>query len=618
MALDGSCDDLYGPQNYVNTVNYSDNENDFQTLKLDEALFENSSSRSRSEAQLSTAVSAGLQEKALKLDDLSNERVLEFYDLHTPKNSPRRKNRVSCSTGDLVSEPSPSLSARNVKRVLLTESPLVNQQPEQILTVTIEHTAADCTESHNIEKSDNAVVNEQTTITSTHAIDQMEVTTMPSTDTTSLQEADNISCISKDSLREATGTPDSGVVIQDDNKSAQGDSSVKPDDTSDGSVTTDSKSDTLSVHSSAQNPLTLPAIDSIENEEPTVSINHDEESMVSSNYDEEPTEIINDTVWETVADRKKRYLQTIEHSKILRKSLTESQSTDMASDSLTQADFDSRNSEEEEQSGTLSSSTPMVNLTSPEEPKTSLRDDSSSNSDMKEIQSPLVSIKLLPHDNITQTCHTNPLISDHDSSDEDCEMVQPSAVAVHRAPVKCGTQDTVQKRVSRPSLQRTLNHKQDNPSLSDDSSDEDCEMVQPIATVVYKSPVKSGSEDTVQKRVTYPPLQSTLNHKQDSLLLSDHDSSDDDCEMVQPSAVAVAPVRSGNQNTVQKRISHPPLQRTLHRKQTRASHPPFNMTLNELTINSVVQQRAKKLRHKPSLKSIVEEDTDYIHHTIIP
>ena len=600
MALDGSCDDLYTPQNYVNTMNYSDNENDFQTLKLDEALFENISSRSRSEAQLSTAVSAGLQEKAMKLDDLSNEKVLEFYDLHTPKNSPRRKNRVSCSTGDLVSEPSPSLSARNsnIRQVLHTESPLVNQQPEQILTVTIEHT--DCTENHDVEKKDSAIVYKQlqTTITGAHAIDQMEVTTMPSTDTTSLQEAD-MSCISKDSLREATGTPDSGVVMHDDIKS-QGDSSVKPDNTSDDSVTTDSKSDTLSVHSSVQNSLTPPAIDSIENTEPIVAINNDEE----------PTEIIDDiTIWETVADRKKRYLQTVKHSKIPRKSSTESQSSDMASCSLTrlQADFDCRNSDEEP-TGTLSSSKPMLNP-SPEEPKPLLKDDSSSNSDMEEMQSPLVSTKLLPCDNVTQTCHTNPLLSDYDSSDEDCEMVQPSAVAVHRAPIKSGIQDTVQKRVSRQPLQRTLNHKQNSPSLSDDdSSDEDCEMVQPSATVVYRSPVKSGGEDTVQKRVSW----------QDSPLLSDHDSSDDDCEMVQPSAVAMsrASVKTGTQ--VQKRISHPPLQRKANHKQARASHPPLKTSNHEQTINGTVQQRAKKLRHKPSLKSIVEEDGDYTHHTIIP
>ena len=455
MTMDGSCDDLYASQNYVNSMNYSENENDFQMLNLDEALFENPSSRSRSEAQLSTVVfsnTTGLQAKAKKLDDLSNEKILEFYDLQTPKNSPRRKNKVSCSTGDLASEPSPSLSAKNVRPTTKQmESPLVNQQQEEILTVSTEQTDSTV---ENIERTDGRVDNEQVnsesqlqSVDTCTTGDQMEpVTSSP--------QEDNVSCISKDSLREiSTGTPDSGVVMNEDlsNNKSQGGQSVKPDHTSDGSVVMDSKSDTLSVHSgSTDHTVTIHDTDSVANGEPAV---------VTMNP------VANDTgIWETVADRKKRYLQTVEHSKVVRKSPTgDDQPTNMVSCSFTQveADSDYGNSDDEEESTPmLFSSQPMLNLTGLEESKTSLREDSSSDSDTEEMQSPLVSTKLSPRDHTTMISYTNPLLSDHDSSDEDCEMVQPSEVVVYRSPVKNGGQDVQHHRASHPPLQRTLNHEQ--------------------------------------------------------------------------------------------------------------------------------------------------------------
>ena len=454
MTMDGSCDDLYASQNYVNTMNYSENENDFQTLKLDEALFENPSSRSRSEAQLPNLVfsnTPGLQVKAKKLEDLSSDKVLEFYDLQTPKNSPRRKNKVSCSTGDLVSESSPSLNVRPT--TTQTESPLMNQQQQEIL-VTIEQTDSTVDNAdHTIGRVDNEQVStnseNQLQPVDTCTTDQTESVTL---ETSSLQE-DNVSCVSKDNLREiSTGTPDSGVVVNEDK--SEDDQSGKSDNTSEleGSVVTDFKSDTSSVHSSTHVQhtavLNVGSTDTVANEEPAVTI----------------LPIVNNTgTWETVADRKKRYLQTVEHSIVQRKSSTEDyQPTNMASNSLTQveADSDYGNSDEEHEStAMLSSSQPLLNLTSLKEQKTLIREDSSSDSDTEEMQSPLMSTKLSPRDNTTVVSYTNPLLSDDDSSDEDCEMVQPSEVVVYRPPVKSDSQD-VHHRASHPPLQRTLNHEQ--------------------------------------------------------------------------------------------------------------------------------------------------------------
>ena len=433
-------------------MTYSENENDFQTLKLDEALFENPSSRSRSEAQLPNLVfsnNVSLQVKAKKLEDLSSDKILEFYDLHTPKNSPRRKNKVSCSTGDLVSESSPSLTAKNVRPTTTqTESPLMNQQQQEVL-VTIEQTDSTVDSvDHTVGTVDNDSEN-QSQPADACLRDQTEPATL---ETSSLQE-DNMSCASKDTLREvSTGTPDSGVVANEDlsNNNSEGDQSVKPDDTGEG---TDSKSDTSPVHSSTQHTV------KVSNAGITDSVANEEEPVVTI------IPVVDNTgTWETVADRKKRYLQTIEHSKVQRKSSTEDyQPTNMVSKSFTQveADSDYGNSDEEQESTTmLSSSQPLLNLTSLEEPKTLIREDSSGDSDMEEMQSPLVSTKLSPRDNTTVVSHTNPLLSDDDSSDEDCEMVQPSEVVVHRSPVKDGSQDVVQHRTSHPPLQRTLNHEQ--------------------------------------------------------------------------------------------------------------------------------------------------------------
>lgn len=451
MTLDGSCDDLYASQNYLHAMNYSENENDFQTLKLDETLFENPSSRSRSEAQLSNVVftnNTGLQGKAKKLSDLSNEKVLEFYDLHTPKSSPRR-NKVSCSTGDLASEPSPSLIVKDLKPApRKTESPLVNQQ-EQTVTVTIEQT--DCA-MEKVEQGDATVNNEQVTSSNEDdpadsSVEPIHVTMPPSVEIYSLQE-NNASYTSKGSQRDTlTGTPDSGIVVSEESNDTilQGNQSVKLDNTSDGSVVIDSKSDTSSIHSTTHHTVTEPKTNTAD-----LVIN------------EEPTTITSNTAtWETVADRKKRYLQA------LRKlSSEEHEARDLVSSPVTQdeaADSTYGNSDDEGSTTLLSSSQPILNLTKLEDPKPALRDDSSSDSDMEEMQAPLMSVKLSPHDIVLQTSYVNPLLSDHsddESSDEDCEMVQPSEVTVYRSLVRSGTQDAMQHRASHPPLKRTLNYEQ--------------------------------------------------------------------------------------------------------------------------------------------------------------
>ena len=424
-------------------MNYSENENDFQTLNLDETLFENPSSRSRSEAHLSNVVfsnTTGLQAKAKKLDDLSSEKVLEFYDLHTPKNSPR-KNKVSSSTGDLPTRPTPSLSDGNLKLTAKqTESPLVSQQQENTVTVTIEQT--DCI-GENIKQIDDTSGSEQTAATRdecTESTDQMEPVSI---EIPSLQ-------ISKDHLREAlTGTPDSGVVLNDHEESStatsqDSDQSFKQDNTIDSASKSDvSSSDSLPHHSTPR---------PIANTSDPPAANREQQPVVTS------YPVAKDaTSWETVADRKKRYLQIVKHSTVLRKTSTGDHPTsEMVSSSVTQAGVDS---EDEESTATLSSSQPLLNLTSLENPKPSLRDNSDSDSDSEEMQSPLASTKLSPH-TITETkCTTNPLLSDS-SDEEDCEMVQPSEVVVHRSSVKGGSQEMVQHRASHPPLQRTLNHEQ--------------------------------------------------------------------------------------------------------------------------------------------------------------
>ena len=439
--MDGSCDDLYtASQQYaVHSMNYSEKENDFQTLTLDETLFENPSSRSRSEAQLSSIVfsnTTGLQTKAMKLDDLSNEKALEYYDLemHTPKNSPR-KNKVSSSTGDLPTRPTPSLSDGNLRLAAKqTESPLVSQQQEQIITVTIEQPY--CI-TENVKQKDDTVNSEQAT-TRDECTDQKEL--IP-TEAPSLE-------VPKDNLREALDTPDSGVVLNDQEESSttasqDGDQSFQQENTFDGASISDASSNSLSHHTTPN----------VKTSDPLVNTEQDVVTL---------SPIANDaTLWETVADRKKRYLQIVEHATTLRKTSTGDHPTSKTvSSSIIQTGLDSDhgNSEDEESTTTLSSSQPLLNLTSLEEPKPSL-DDSSSDSDMEEMQPPLASTKLSPH-TVTQTkCTTNPLLSDS-SDEEDCEMVQPSEVVVHRSSVKDGTQETVQHRASHPPLQRTLNHEQ--------------------------------------------------------------------------------------------------------------------------------------------------------------
>ena len=192
----------------------------------------------------------------------------------------------------------------------------------------------------------------------------------------------------------------------------------------------------------------------------------------------------------------------------------------------------------------LSSSQPMLNLTTPEDPKPSLRDnDSSGESEMEELQPPLMSTKLIPHDTVAITSYTNPLLSD--SSDEDCEMVEPSKVIVRQPLTKITSQDTKHYMANHPSLKRMLYHEQ-NPLPSESSSDEDCEMVQPGRVVVYQPPVKKANRDAKLYRASHPPLKRTLNHEQ---------------------------------------------------------------------LTAGVAQQARKRRHKPKLKSILEEDGDPAHHT---
>lgn len=436
--MNGSCDDLYASQNYVHDMNYSENENDFQTLTLDETLFENPSSRSRSEAQISSvdfSNTTGLQAKAKKLDDLSSEKVLEYYDLHMPKNTPR-KNKVSSSTGDLPTRPSPSLSDGNLKLAAKqTEFPLVSQQQENTVTVTIEQT--DCI-AENTEQIDDTPHSEQTAARDecTGSTDHMEPIPI---ETPSLQ-------VCKDNLREGlTDTPDSGVVLNDHEESStatsqDSDQSFKQDSANDGASSSDSLPHPTTSIANTSDPPT--------NREQPVATSNPVASDASS--------------WETVADRKKRYLQIVEHSTVLRKTSSGDHPTsEMVSSPVTQTavDSDHENSEDEESTALLSSSQPLLNLTSLEDPQPSLRDESDSDSDSEEMQPPLVSTNLSPH-TITQTkCITNPLLSDS-SNEEDCEMVQPSEVVVHQSSVKGSSQETVQHRASHLPLQRTLNHEQ--------------------------------------------------------------------------------------------------------------------------------------------------------------
>lgn len=455
---DSSHDDLYTSQNYMHAMNYSESENDFQTLKLDETLFENPSSRSRSEAQLPNVAfsKTGLQAKAKKLDDLSNEKVIELYDLHTPRNSPRwNKNKVSCSTGDLASEPPPSLSARNLKPALKQkESPLVGQQQEQTVTVTIEETndTTDSKQTDDVTDSQQiATSNEDQPIEShkwAHNADQTKPALVPSVEISSLQE-DNTSCISNESLR--TVTPDSGVAMNEESTSNSISQSVKPENTSNvntSNVVTDSRSDTLSTNSSTQDTATAANIITtnpiVNNTTPIIA----------------PDPVVNDTpLWETVADRRKRYLQIIEHSKLKKLPPKDNQTSSMGSCSFTQVEVDSDYGNSGDESTTiLSSSQPMLNLTNPEDSKSSLRDDSSSDSEVEEMQSPLVLIKRSLHNTVTLTTYTNPLLSDS-SSDEECEMVQPGEAVVYQSLVKNANQDARQIR-SHPPLQRTQEYEQ--------------------------------------------------------------------------------------------------------------------------------------------------------------
>jgi len=449
MTKDGSNDDLYASQNYVHAMNYSESENDFQTLKLDEALFENPTSRSRSEAQLPkvTFSKTGLQAKAKKLDDLSNEKVIEFYDLHTPRNSPRwSKNKVSSSTGDLATKPSSSLSSRNLKPALKQkESPLLSQQQEQTITVTNEGTDHI---TDNVEQID-GVTDSQQTDTSNGNPDQTKPTLMPSIETSSLQE-DNTSCISTESPR--TVTPDSGVVMNEEPTSNTTSQSVKQENTSDDitrDIITYSKSDTLSTNSSAQDSVAnIVTIDPIVNKTSTVAT----DSVAKDTH-----------LWETVADRRKRYLQVVEHSTLKKLPKKDNLKSSMGSHAFTQVEVDSDDGNSDDESTTLlSSSQPILNLTNPEDPKPSLRDDSSSDSEVENMQSPLMLTKPSLHNTVTLTSYTNSLLSESSSdssSDEDCEMVQPVEAVVYQSAVKNASQDVRQVRNHLP-LQRTPKYEQ--------------------------------------------------------------------------------------------------------------------------------------------------------------
>lgn len=498
-GLAASCEDLSPKQTYVRKMNYSESENDFQALRIDETLFENPCSRSKSEAHLS-------QLGASKT--INRKELLEFYDMDKPQNSPRKKDYFS--TGDmsvsklatnvealLQEEPeSPEKSVRDNDNQQLTDQHETtlskdNQQqtnqskaPESSSHLdqqfTNQHDIVQSTSQENSQHDVQQSANQQDTDQSSkqqlggqHGIQQSmrqtdnqhkdfqdgdsQTSTQPSQD-------DNTSDSSDGSLRERlTGTPDSGVVLSSEETSSQDQPLIKQEDKhdeSDGateSTTTNHSSPKLSTISSASLPTST-----------DLSSFAEARIQPRSNKD----------TWEPVANRKQRYLEMIEQDTVIIKSqpLTRKQnykpeqtspllksqrspkSLPLVRKRILPEDQESEKDSDFEE--LLSSSQPILNLTNDEEPKPKqqMRDnESDSDSEADEMHTPLVPkiivTKTIEAKDGTHTAdYVNPSLSE--SSSDDDEMVKPASVVIYRSPVKTAKRE--QHRASHPPLQRTI------------------------------------------------------------------------------------------------------------------------------------------------------------------
>ncbi|XP_065885549.1 bromodomain-containing protein DDB_G0280777-like isoform X2 [Dysidea avara] len=508
-GLAASCEDLSPKQTYVRRMNYSESENDFHTLRVDETLFEGPSTRSKSEAQLSK----------LGVSAVNPKELLEFYDMEKPHNSPRKKDCFS--TGDvsisklatnmetllqeelesperptresdnqkLTSQPEipePASQENNQQQTSQDENPQLTSQADnqqitnqhdipqstsQQQTVTSQQDAQQSTNQQNIQQSTSQHDTQETTKQPDNQQKDIQDGDDQPVSTSQPSQEDTTSDTSEGSLRERlTGTPDSGVVLSEET-SSQDQSSIKQEekhDESDGATGTivSDHDALLSTYSSAPQ-LTLTNSDSFVTEKP-----HKQTRS-------------NDDSWEPVANRKQRYLEMIEQDSsppklqslprsqpLTRKQIYKPKQTSPLlksqqspkSQPLLRKHILLEDQESEKDSDfdeeLLSSSQPMLNLTNDEEPKPSQRtlySDSDSESETEEMQAPLipkivVTNRLEAKDDTHIMNYTNPSFSD--SSDDDIEMVKPDRVVVHRPPTK--TAKGEQQRASHPPLQRTI------------------------------------------------------------------------------------------------------------------------------------------------------------------
>ena len=496
-----SCEDLSPKQTYVCKMNYSESENDFQALRVDETLFE---SRSKSEAQLSK----------LGVSAVNPKELMEFYDIDKPHSSPRKKDYFS--TGDvsvsklatnmetLLQEEleSPEKSTRESDNQQITSQPELleptgqenNQQQTNQQDIQQPVNQLDIQQSpdqHDTEETTNQTDNQQPAgqndteeTASQQGIQQSnskhgtqettdqqdnQQTDIPEGDdqvVSSTQQEDTTSDTSDGSLRERlTGTPDSGVVLNEET-SSQDQSSIKQEDKHDESDTTIEV--TVTDHD---------ALLSTSSSAPQL-ISHDHSSFVT---DKTQTKS-NDDSWEPVANRKQRYLEMIEQDTsppklrsspksqpLIRKQMYKPEQTSpllkaQRSQPLFHKRFLIDDQESEKDSDfdeeLLSSSQPMLNLTNDEDPKPNrLRNysDSDSDSETEGMQAPLIpktteTKRLEAKDDIHIMDYTNPPLSDS-SDDDDTEMVKPDTVVMHRSLAKTAKE---QHRASHPPLQRTI------------------------------------------------------------------------------------------------------------------------------------------------------------------
>jgi len=526
-GLAASCEDLSPTQTFVHKVNYSESENDFQALKVDETLFE---SRSKSEAQLSK----------LGVSAVNPKELMEFYDIDKPHSSPRKKDYFS--TGDvsvsrltmnietlLQEEPeSPYKSpSENDNQQLASELKLLepqnqenNQQQTSISQSSSEVDSQQITSQHDVPQAANQEYNQQqrsqqdvkqltnqldiqqspdqrdtqeaTNQTDNHqqpadqhdteeTTNQQDIQKSTSKhniqETTdqqnviqdgddqllsSTQQEDTASDMSDGSLRERlTGTPDSGVVLSEDT-SSQDQSSITQEEKHNEGTTIEimvTDHDALSPSSSA------PQL-----------ISNDRDSVVVEKKQ------INDA-WETVANRKQRYLEMIEQDTsspklqssprsqpLTRKQIYKPEQTSpllktQRSQPLVHKQFLLDDQESEKDSDfdeeLLSSSQPMLNLTNNEDLKTNRlinNIESDSDSETEGMQAPLIpktiaTKRVEAKDDTHIMDYTNPSLSDSSDDDDDTEMVKPDTVVIYRSPAKTAKGE---QRVSHPPLQRTI------------------------------------------------------------------------------------------------------------------------------------------------------------------